>query len=1755
LRLLRFFAATGFSLLRLLRFFAAKLPVSLQDLKRVPNSFRQPRMRSAVRSTLHAPRFHALTLLLLVVSLNATHALDPTHDKILYAVGYSHLDDQWNWTVQDTINTFIPSSIHVNVGYFTNVNYTNYAFSFEGAMRYQWIKEYYPSDFLTLSNYIAQGRWHVAGSMITPSDVNIPSPESLIRHALYANNYWSQTFGRSPVDLLLPDAFGFGYALPSVAAHCGLKGFSSMRAGPGAGVTIPFQNIGRWIGPDGSSIIAVVNPGAYSQPVTDNLANDSVHYGRITNTFTACGLYLDYMYFGNSGDQGGGPSDPTVSNVCLSVQTTNGLVNVLSAGSDQMYRDLTPSQVNMLIPYQGEMVAQTLGTGGYTSHGELKRYNRQCEQQGAAAEGAAVIADWLQGGGTYPQERLTTAWMRFLWHDMYDDLTGVSIPAAYTFTWNDYLLSLNDFASVETHGMSVLAGALNTAAVGVPVIVYNPLSIAREDLVEAVIAFSSGVPAAVRVFDLNGNEVPSQMGTPSGNRASVVFLADIPALGAAVYDVRPSSTPSSLNTGLSISTSQLQNSRYAVNLNANGDVISILDKLNNRQLLSTPIRWDFLYDLSTSLPSWEIQYNNISAAPVSYLSGPPIFQVLENGPARVTLAVTRNNAGSTFTERIRLAAGGAGDRVEWDISANWRTPHTLVKMEFPLAVTNANATYDLGLGTIQRPSATSKLYEVPAQQWADLSSSNAGYGVTIMSDCKYGWDKPGNNTLRLTIFHTPAVASSFPYQASDSFGTHRMLVGIMGHTNDWRSGGSPWVAARLNQPLQAFQTISHAATANAFSNSLSFLSCNNSNVMIKALKKAENSSELIVRLQELTGQPQTVTLSGLASITVARQVNGVESPLASLTPSNGTLTVSLGAYAPMTLALTIAPTANPIPSAAGAPVSLPFNLDAISTDGNRTNGNFDGGYTYPAELMPATIMRDGVAFQLGPTNNGAYNSVACQGQTIPLSGGYNQLHFLAASASNTTAGTFTVNGHATNLIIPYFTGFFGQWNPPSITTNQEVGWVCTHRHNGNGNNDTYNFCYLFKYQIDLPPNATSLLLPNAPNIRIFAMTLTSNSIPQTVAAGGPIAQNLPPWADAGPDQSVNAPGTNGSAPVTLDASRSADPDGAIVSYAWSMNGSLIATTVTTVVSMPMGTNVALLTVTDNQGATASAVATIIVQPPLTVSISAVPTNGNSAPLTVQFTGQASGGNPGVSDTTDDHLGTVTAQGQNNGINGNWEVATNAFDDNVSTKWLDFATNNPTTRSSWLQYQYSSSAQRVVTSYTLTSANDAPERDPANWTLLGSNNGGAAWTALDSRSSQVFPNRLQTQSYSIANPAAFNVYRLRIDSVANPSTAVAVQLAEMELLGPPLYTYYWSFGDGTTAVSSGAGPVQQQHTYTNNGTYTVVLGATFGSYTGTNTMKITVGPPLTAAIIATPTNGAAPLTVQFNGSSSGGRTNPPTIDTTDDHLGTITAQGENNGLNDNYELAANAFDDTTGTKWLDFANNFPNTRQSWIQYQYPNGQQYIVTKYTVTSANDATIYPERNPANWRFLASNDGGASWTTLDTKTNQVFTANFQKLSYPIPNTAAYNLYRYQIDRVANPTQAVAMQLDELEFIAGVPTYQWSFGDGAASALQNPQHTYASNGTYLVTLVVWDGLSTSTNSITIYVSAPSLAISSIGSGTVTLSWPLWAVNYHLYCTTNLMPLAIWSPVTNAVSTNGNSLTVILPVDTAANKFLRLSSP
>ena len=73
----------------------------------------------------------------------------------------------------------------------------------------------------------------------------------------------------------------------------------------------------------------------------------------------------------------------------------------------------------------------------------------------------------------------------------------------------------------------------------------------------------------------------------------------------------------------------------------------------------------------------------------------------------------------------------------------------------------------------------------------------------------------------------------------------------------------------------------------------------------------------------------------------------------------------------------------------------------------------------------------------------------------------------------------------------------------------------------------------------------------------------------------------------------------------------------------------------------------------------------------------------------------------------------------------------AFDNNSSTKYLTFHNNG------WIQFQFAGGNTYAINSYTLTSANDAQERDPYSWTVQGSNNG-SSWTTIDSRSGEDFP---------------------------------------------------------------------------------------------------------------------------------------------------------------------------------------------------------------------------------------------------------------------------------------------------------------------------------------------------------------------------------------------------------------------------------
>ncbi len=1065
------------------------------------------------KSTYRVSCYHTiLSMLLLYLVPIGTVQAEPSYDlsteKVLYTVGTAHLDTQWQWTIKNTIDSYIKKTLDDNFSRFEK--YPGYIFNFEGAFRYMLMKEYYPQRYQTMADYIDQGRWHITGSTLEQGDMNVVSPESMIRQTLIGNNYFEDEFGKRSTDIFLPDCFGFSYTMPTWMSHCGLNGFSSQKLSWGGAVPEPFS-IGVWQGPDGSSVIAALKPGAYNSQITSDLSNDQGWLNRINSNGNNYGVYAEYMYHG-VGDTGGAPTETSCQGLLDSMAGT-GPVKVVSAGSDDIYKDITPAQRAGLPVYDGELLMTQHGSGCYTSQAAMKRWNRKNELLGDSAERAAVMAELL-GADNYPQEILDAAWIRFLWHSFHDDLTGTSIPEAYHYSWNDEILSMNQFAGVMESSIGGVCQGLNTNVEGKAVVVYNPLALDRSDIVEATVTYETEVPDAVKVY-ADGVEVPSQIIGREPDKLTILFAAELESVSLKVFDVRSSEEACSLDTGLSIDGNVLENELYRVVVNGAGDISSIYDKVNSREILAGACRLELLEDHSTFWPAWEITYDDVQRTPYGYVSGLAKIRVVENGPVRVALEVTRTcgEAGSvsTFIQKIALTAGNAGgDKVVVNNLVDWRTKETMVKAVFPLNASNGYATYDLGMGTIERSNNKSNMHEVPAQQWADITDADGGFGVAILSECKYGWDKPADNKLRLTLLHTPEVTDRYVDEGTLDIGQHKFSYAIAPHSGGWDDGLVPQAAAGFNQQPVAFESEKHDGV---LGQEYSMVEISNPQVMIKVVKKAERSNEIIVRVQELYGRSaNNVRLSFDGNITAARQVDGCERYLSDLAVDNGDIVFDIDAYEPMTFAVEVASGVDDLGETQTLPLSLShlYNVDAFSYDSNRSDGNLVDGMTIPAELMTDTLVINGVDFNIGSRANGSKNAVSCARQALYVGGGYDSIYILAASRRGDTTGTFLAGGHEFELTFQDYNEKVVDWGREFDTPYLKqgaVGWVGTHRHQPSGNM-AYDFCNMFLYKIEVPDGVTAIILPDNEDVIIFAMTRV-NSPADSVAIAGEVVDSLP----------------------------------------------------------------------------------------------------------------------------------------------------------------------------------------------------------------------------------------------------------------------------------------------------------------------------------------------------------------------------------------------------------------------------------------------------------------------------------------------------------------------------------------------------------------------------------------------------------------------------------------------------------------------
>lgn len=1002
-------------------------------------------------------------------------------EKKIYTIATAHLDTFWLWTYEKSISTFIDDTLKENFRLFAK--YPDYKFNFEGSHRYELMEEYYPEKFLKLKEYVAKGNWSPCGSCYENGDVNTPSPEALTRNILYGNGYFREKFGVESNDIFLPDCFGFGRALPSIAAHSGLTGFSTQKLTWGGAVDVPFD-IGRWTGKDGKGLWCALKPGNYVSVAGDFRKNENALKNLKENTEKYSNPRT-FVYHG-TGDRGGAPAEKSVRNIFKSMKkNAENDIKVLFSSTKEFFDDmenLTADEKSHIPVYNGELLLTEHGAGSYTSRTVTKRWNRRCELLADAAERFSVAA-FTNGVAEYPQKNLDSSWKRVIAHQFHDDITGTSFESCYKRSHTDYVQAMNTFSSEYTASLGALSSLIDTSFVkGTAVVVSNPVQNKGKRLgaVSADIEADGTMPY-VRVYNNKGAEVPSQKTLLENGKIRVSFLAEVSSCGVAVYDVRFSDEKSDISTDLKVTSDTIENKNIKITIDKNGDIASVYNKISGVEALKESIRLAVLHDVdSNSWPAWEVKLSDLSRKPYMYPSN-PVVTIVEEGSALCKIRIDRKAGKSLFTQWISLDCESEYVSVENEV--DWREEASLLKAEFRTTATNEKAQYDIGFGYTERDTNTKRLFEVPAQKWAGITDKNDSFGTAVFSDSRSGWDKPDSNTVRLTCIHTPL--NSYRWECSQ----HLMDLGInrFGFAVYPHDGQTDKIIANADefcQKMHTFVTDKHSGKFEEYS----AVKINCDNVRISALKKAQDNDSVIIRICEYTGaKANGVEIEFPQEIKLAYEVRGDEVRICEFKAQGNKLCLDMDENEIRSFAVDF-DTACAFETTDKC-LELPFNAVAITSNKNRSASTLKGGVSVPSELVNDKIISAGTVFEMP---KGETNGLICNGQKLQSEKDHAVMSLLLTSLNGDKNVTFKSGAKEYTFKVQDAFESVGHWD---LMASKQLGYIkpvpqaLTFTHSHNKTSDAVaKQMYFFK--VDIPVvNGDEITLPKDEDILILSATL------------------------------------------------------------------------------------------------------------------------------------------------------------------------------------------------------------------------------------------------------------------------------------------------------------------------------------------------------------------------------------------------------------------------------------------------------------------------------------------------------------------------------------------------------------------------------------------------------------------------------------------------------------------------------------------
>jgi alpha-mannosidase len=789
------------------------------------------------------------------------------------AVANSHIDMAWLWPWTETVEV-----VRNTFGTVLQLmrQYPGFIYAQSAAQDYVWMEEKYPELFKEIQRRVKEGRWEIVGGMWVEPDLNMPSGESLVRQLLVGTRYFQQKFGVEVRIGWNPDSFGYNWQLPQIYKRSGLDYFITQKMSWNDTTKIPYK-LFWWESPDGSRILTYFPHDYVNEIDPVRISQDVAEYVPKTGLPEILHLY-------GIGDHGGGPTRTMLDSATRWQSRPNSFPKLTFSTAQSFFDDVEKSLAQLKIPVWNNELYFQYHRGVMTTQSETKKRIRQSEELLLNAEKFSSLA--MLDGQPYAQEELQNDWKKVLFDQFHDIMPGSGIAI-------NYVDAARDLGVVGLSGNKILSGSLKTLAArvntegeGVPVVLFNPLGWARTDVTEAEAQFPSSLApqSGIEVRDSDGTVLPSSVLSrdDTTHTVKIRFLAkSVPGMGYAVLHLIPVASAASAGATLKASAEGMENEFVSLKVDPKtGCITSLLNKHDSQEALAPGACGNLLQtfvDKPKEYDAWNIDAN-FEDQKWDLMDAEEV-KLIENTPVRAVIRVRKKFQNSTFVQDICMYPGVP--RVDVNMQADWHEKHILLKVAFPVSAQSNFATYEIPYGNIQRPTTRNTpeekaMFEVPALRWGDLSDSS--HGFSLLNASKYGYDAKGN-VIRLSLLRSPA----WPDPHADE-GFHKFTYALYPHSGDWKTAETERRGFELNFPLIPVTTQPHQGVLPA---SHSLVQIEPGNVILTAVKKAEESDALVFRFFEFEGKTGEVRLHFPEAATQAVQVNLMEKQDAPLPLQDG----------------------------------------------------------------------------------------------------------------------------------------------------------------------------------------------------------------------------------------------------------------------------------------------------------------------------------------------------------------------------------------------------------------------------------------------------------------------------------------------------------------------------------------------------------------------------------------------------------------------------------------------------------------------------------------------------------------------------------------------------------------------------------------------------------------------------------------------------------------------------------------------------